>query len=329
MPGKPSPLSLSRRAFASGLCASTFLLAGRPTQTLGKEAAAPIDETGFVSIGGIDQWIAIQGRDSRNPVILYLHGGPGEAQSPFLDQFLPWQHDFTVVNWDQRGAGKTYEKNGDATPNLTLDQLVEDAVSLSEYVLKKLGKKKLILVGQSAGSMLGLLVAKHRPDLFYAYVGTAQMVSVEAMRQWQEKMAHAEPTHDAAEAKALHAWALMSPPDVPYIKLQMDFMGSPDHPNPAGAKWQAGYNFEASKVGRKMSEFDAMRDAGDLPVPYILIQGREDRLTPFVLAKDYFDKVRSNGKVFVAIDGGHFACFTHAGQFIAALRTHVTPLIRA
>ncbi len=61
-----------------------------------------IDESGFVSIGGINQWIAIQGWDRSNPVILFLHGGPGEAQSPFLGQFKPWEHDFTVVNWDQR-----------------------------------------------------------------------------------------------------------------------------------------------------------------------------------------------------------------------------------
>jgi len=315
--------ALSRRAFAGGLLAGTCLLAGRPAF-----AATPIDERGFVSIGGIEQWIAIQGSDRANPAILYLHGGPGEAQSPFLDQFKPWLKDFTVVNWDQRGAGKTYERNGEKIPDFDLDRLVADAVEISEYARRKLGQKKLILVGQSAGSMLGLLVAKHRPDLFYAYVGTAQMVSVAATRVWQEKMADAKPTHDRAEAKALHAWALQAPPDMPYIKMMSEFSGPEEHPTPAGAKWLAGYNFEASKVGRKMSEFDAMRDAGDIPVPYILIQGREDRLTPLVLAKGYFDKVRSNGKAFAAIDGGHFACFTNAGQFVAALRKHVAPLAR-
>src|SRR3569623_1851480 len=77
----------------------------------GALAAEPIDETGFQKIGGIEQWIAIQGQDHTNPVILFLHGGPGEAQSPFLDQFKPWARDFTVANWDQRGAGKTYGRN--------------------------------------------------------------------------------------------------------------------------------------------------------------------------------------------------------------------------
>src|SRR5471032_2315488 len=82
-------------------------------------ATGGIDESGFVRIGGIDQWISIQAQDRRNPVILYLHGGPSEAQSPFLSQFLPWQRDFTVVNWDQLGAGKTFGRNGAATPDMT------------------------------------------------------------------------------------------------------------------------------------------------------------------------------------------------------------------
>jgi pimeloyl-ACP methyl ester carboxylesterase len=322
MPFTSDQFSLSRRAFTGGLTASLgALLLARPAL-----AANGIDEQGFVSIGGIDQWIAVQGSDTQNPAILYLHGGPGEAQSPFLKDFAPWLKDFTVVNWDQRGAGKTYEKNGASMPAFKLDRLIEDAVLVSEYALKKLGKKKLILVGQSAGSMLGLLVAKRRPDLFYAFVGTAQFVNIEASAKWQEEMTHAKPTHDAAEMKLLHAWGLESPPDMPYIKRMIDFTGTPDHPNPAGVIWQAGYNFEARNVGKEMAAFDAMRDAGDLPVPYILIQGREDRLTPAVLAKEYFDKLRSNGKAYAEIDGGHFACFTHAGQFIAALRNAVTPL---
>lgn len=88
----------SRRTFIHLTVGSGVILASNA-------AAAALDETGFVRIGGIDQWIAVQGRDRRNPAILYLHGGPGEAQSPFLVQFLPWRQDFTVINWDQRGAG--------------------------------------------------------------------------------------------------------------------------------------------------------------------------------------------------------------------------------
>jgi pimeloyl-ACP methyl ester carboxylesterase len=307
--------SLSRRLFGFG--AGAMLLPG------GARAAGRIDERGYVPIGGIDQWVAIQGENRANPVILYLHGGPGEAQSPFLDTFKPWQRDFTVVNWDQRGAGKTYEKHGGATPDVTLDREVEDAIALTEYVLKKLGKKKLVLVGQSAGSALGLKVAQRRPDLYYAFVGTGQMVSVIRSAEWQEKQINVPPTHDAAEMKVLHQWAITSPPDRPYLKRMMDFMAKPD-----AAAWVKGYDFESGHVGREMQSFDAMTSALDLAVPYILIQGRADWLTPMVVAKEYFDQVRSNGKAFVPIDGGHFACFTNAGAFVAALRKYVLPLTR-
>jgi len=307
---------LSRRGFGFGASAMLLPCVAR--------AAGGIDEVGYVSLGGIDQWVAIQGEDRANPLILYLHGGPGEAQSPFLDTFKPWLADFTVVNWDQRGAGKTYEKNGAATPNMTLDRVVDDAIALTEYALKKLGKTKLVLVGQSAGSALGLKVAQRRPDLYYAFVGTGQMVSVIRSAEWQEKQIKVPATHDAAEMKTLHQWAITSPPDQPYLKRMTDFMARPD-----AAAWVKGYDFESGHVGREMQSFDAMTDALDLGVPYILIQGRADWLTPMVVAKEYFDAVRSKGKVFVPIDGGHFACFTNAGGFVAALRKHVVPLTRA
>src|SRR5580704_11415038 len=116
---------LSRRRFGQLAVGTSLVLASRITTSLA--AQSPIDQSGFIHIGGIDQWIAIQGKDRSNPAILYLHGGPGEAQSPFLDQFKSWEHDFTVVNWDQRGSGKTYERNGEATMQaFTLDRVVND-----------------------------------------------------------------------------------------------------------------------------------------------------------------------------------------------------------
>jgi proline iminopeptidase len=108
-------------------------LLGLATPAFG--APQHIDESGFVRIGGIDQWIAIEGSNVRNPVLLYLHGRPGEAQSPFLGDFAAWQRDFTVVNWDQRGADKTDEKNGTATREVTMARLTADAVEIAQYVL--------------------------------------------------------------------------------------------------------------------------------------------------------------------------------------------------
>lgn len=309
-------MQTSRRAAVLGLAAAVGF-AGRV------RAAAPIHEVGYVTLGGIAQWVAIQGETAANPVMLYLHGGPGEAQSPFLDQFKPWLRDFTVVNWDQRGAGKTYEKNGAAMPDFDLERVVDDAIALAEYVKQKLGKEKIVLVGQSAGSALALKVVQKRPDLFCALVGTGQMVSVKRSAQWQESQTDVPRSHDGAEMKLLHQWALQAAPDRPYLARMTDFMATPE-----GAVWAKGYDCESGHIGREMAKFDAMTDAPELAVPYVLIQGREDRLTPLAVARDYFDKVRSKGKVFAPIAGGHFACFTNPGEFVGALRRHVMPLTR-
>ena len=105
-------------------------------------AAAAVNEAGFRKIGGIEQWVAFQGQDLRNPAILYLHGGPGEALSPFLAQFVPWEHDFTVAYWDQRGAGKTYSRNGTSTPDMTLDRLIDDTIEIAELVCDRMSRRR-------------------------------------------------------------------------------------------------------------------------------------------------------------------------------------------
>jgi pimeloyl-ACP methyl ester carboxylesterase len=307
--------------------------------------SSAIDEQGYVSLGGIQQWIAIQGDDT-NPAILYLHGGPGEAQSPFLNTFAPWRQDFTVVNWDQRGAGKTFEKNGEATPDVTLHRLTEDTVEVTRHALHRLGQRKLILVGQSFGAMLGLMVVRRTPELYHAFVGTGQFVNNELTMRYREQWARVQAlaTNDAAGLEALedvqslsvNDWKrvgasrkwMMSPPDLEYLELQRNFMGSPEHPRPEAEAWVKGYGFQSNKVGDKSLAFDAKKDVPSIPVPYILIQGREDHVTPLEPARAYWEEVRSPGKAFVAIDGGHYACFTHPDQFLKAMRHHVLPLVR-
>lgn len=305
-------------------------------------ASSAIDEQGHVAIGGIQQWIAIQGEDTK-PAILYLHGGPGEAQSPFLNAFAPWRRDYTVINWDQRGAGKTFEKNGEGTPDVTLRRLTEDAVEVTRHALDRLGKRKLVLVGQSFGAVLGLLVVRRAPELYRAFVGTGQFVNNALTMEYRERWARAQATasHDEAGLKALddartlsvNDWKrigasrkwMMSTSDLEYLELQKNFAGPPDQRRPEARSWVEGFGFQSSKVGDESLAFDALTDVPSLPVPYILIQGRDDHVTPLEPARTYWEKVRSRGKSFAAIDGGHYACFTNSGQFLAAMRKQGLP----
>lgn len=140
-----------------------------------------IVEERFIKIGGIDQWVTIRGEDRHNPVLFFVHGGPGSTCSIFAPLLRPWEKDFTLVQWDQRGAGKTFRKNGKTgSGTLTFDRLTRDGIEIAEFLREHLGQEKIILVGSSAGSITGTTMVKSRPDLFSAYVGTDQSTSPDA-----------------------------------------------------------------------------------------------------------------------------------------------------
>lgn len=335
-------LGVSRRRFIHVAASGPLLLARRSQAATGR-----INESGFVRIGGIDQWVALQGRDTANPAILYLHGGPSEALSPFLKLFLPWEQDFTVVNWDQRGAGKTYGRNGPSTPDMTLDRMIDDAIEVAEHVRGRLSQRKVILVGQSWGSFLGVHVIKRQPELFHAFVGTGQVVSVAAIladrvRYTRQRAtaegdqamlkalddAAAEPPdrRPDAEANASKKW-IMSPPDLPIAKTIGDFIGDKSTPpNGDVADYVAGNKFSGSKLRNVMDTMDLRTLGLDMPIPFFVVQGREDHICGFEPARQYVEEIRTPTKAFVPIDGGHYACFTSADQFVGALREHVRPL---
>jgi len=336
--------NITRRRAIAVIAATPALLSERSTRT------GAVDETGFTRIGGIDQWIGIRGSEAQNPVLLYLHGGPGEAQSPFLREFVPWMTDFTVVNWDQRGSGRTYGKNGPSTPGMStpdvaLDRLCEDAREVAEYARKRLSKKKIILVGQSWGAELGLHVVKRWPELFHAFVGTGQPVSwhlkIESQERWAREQATA--TGDQETLTALRDTASlpendwrrimasgkyrMAPSDLEYVKIVEAFVGPPPAPTQGeAADWIAGSRFTFAKLAPVESSLDARKLGLDFPLPFFVIQGRDDHIAPFEVARDYVAEVRAPQKAFIPIAGGHWACFTNATAFIEALRQHVRPL---
>ncbi len=158
------------------LSAIMSFVRNRNAQDYAITAPNGIDEAKYVEIGGIEQWITIRGQDRSNPVLLFLHGGPGDATNPWgYAGFRSWLKQFTVVQWDQRGAGRTLGKTGPSLgPTITIERMVQDGIELTELLRKELKQDGLILVGHSWGSILGLLMVKSRPDLFHAFVGTGR-----------------------------------------------------------------------------------------------------------------------------------------------------------
>jgi CubicO group peptidase (beta-lactamase class C family)/pimeloyl-ACP methyl ester carboxylesterase len=158
--------------FASQLFASTPPI----LDANGKPMPNSIAVLEKVKLGGSDEWITIRGKDSRNPVLLFLAGGPGGSELVLEQRALAGLEDrFVVVNWDQPGAGKSFNAIDHAT--LTPDRYISDAHELVLYLRQRFGKQKIYLSGQSWGSALGIMVVQRYPDLFHAFIGTGQVVA--------------------------------------------------------------------------------------------------------------------------------------------------------
>ena len=129
-----------------------------PSRTPKKEGNNSVASIQKIEIGGIEQYIMIRGRDTNNPILLFLHGGPGYAQISYARKYQKELEDnFIVVNWDQRGAGKSFSFN---IPKDTMnrEQFIEDCKELIDYLCKKYNKEKIFLDGHSWGSELGLYI---------------------------------------------------------------------------------------------------------------------------------------------------------------------------
>ena len=148
------------------------------TNTYAVKDPKGIEELRPVKIGGIDQWLHIRGRNRNNPVLLYLHGGPGYPHIGWMDAIQrPWEDYFTVVHWDQRQTGKSYYPADDENAPLTVEQFIEDTEEVIQYLQSYLNQDKLFVLGHSWGSVLGMHIAKRHPDWLHAYIGFGQIVN--------------------------------------------------------------------------------------------------------------------------------------------------------
>ncbi|MCU0848320.1 MAG: alpha/beta hydrolase [Spirochaetes bacterium] len=129
-----------------------------------------------ITINGDTQWLSIRGADTKNPILLFLHSGPGTANLSLIRNRIPdIENHFIVVNWDQRCAGKSYSIFGDPG-KLSMTQMIEDARSVVSHIKARFGVKRIFLMGFSWGSALGLTLAGMYPDDYYAYISIGQMV---------------------------------------------------------------------------------------------------------------------------------------------------------
>jgi pimeloyl-ACP methyl ester carboxylesterase len=332
------------------------LIAGRPfmrrrlAKSLALTSPHAIDEEKYIPIGGIEQWVSIRGEDRANPVLLFAHGGPGATHTIFKATLRPWEKYFTIVQWDQRGSGKTMHKNGFAKPGeLTLVQLEQDGIELTEYLLKLLDKEKILLVASSVGSTFGLAMAKHYPELFYGYVGTDQntfpegaAITYEKTIEWLRKSGNAKgvkaieaigPDHEhwtRQQVDQVAQWAAKANPNIPDMVMDVIFpamITSPTHTIRDLKDILSGMTSSSELLFKELAGFDARNIGTDFAIPFFIFQGDSDIVTPTEEARRYFDMVRAPHKAFIPIkNSGHMAAFTRPGQFLDELLRHVRPL---
>jgi pimeloyl-ACP methyl ester carboxylesterase len=138
-----------------------------------------IDKKERLMIGGIPQWISLRSDNIKNPIILFLHGGPGTAQISFSRKSQKQLEDcFLVVNWDQRGAGRSYSPSL-RKEDMKIERFIADTEELIEYLLKRFGQARVYLVWSSWGTILGAYLSARRPDLIWAYIGIGQIVDMQ------------------------------------------------------------------------------------------------------------------------------------------------------
>lgn len=304
---------------------------------------AAIHEERFISIEGIDQWISLRGDDREKPLILFLHGGPGSVLSPFSETlFAGWEKDFVLAQWDQRGAGRTFGRNAPEEAGedywlenpLDLEQMTADGLAVSRYLLSHLGKEKLILVGSSWGSILGVNMALSAPELFSAYMGHAQLVSFakNLKHAWQVVFNEAQKSGDSIAYRTLRT--LGEPPYTSardlgqLLRIVSTYERAASEPPPP--HWwrpSEAYDNEADSKDRYQGdEYSFLYFAGhnDLDIspmagsvdllekelyfemPVYLIQGSEDIRSAAELNRKFFEGLRAPHKEYVLVPGaGH------------------------
>jgi len=312
-----------------------------------------IDERGYVQIGGIRQWITIRGRDRSNPVLLILHGGPGGSMEPESWYFRSgWEDYFTIVQWDQRGAGKTYAANDPAkvAPTLRFERMVADASEVTDYLRGRLHQDKIIVVGHSWGSLLGLTLAKRRPDALAAYVGMGQVIDMpdNEAASYQTVLAQARARHNAKAVKELEAIAPYPPArTLPIEKINVerkwvarfgdvwgDVDGDPELPitllSPDASFFDQLSPADKYSVDHLLGEMfdtiDMRKNGTDYAIPVFFFAGSRDLGAPTAVAKAYFDTIKAPTKRFVIFPGaGHFVMLERPGATLVHLVEDVRP----
>jgi pimeloyl-ACP methyl ester carboxylesterase len=289
-----------------------------------------------ITLGGLKQWIFIRGTDQNNPVLLFLHGGPG---APLLGMSSSRKFDaemikhFTVVHWDQRGTGKSFYSDI-PVDTMTLDRFVEDCNELIDYLLNRFHTQKIFIVAHSGGTIIGIKTAYKYPEKIHAYVGVAQEINAYEQHKvsYEFLVEEAEKSGDVGRQNAIK---VISPP--PYespkkflemegqighyggfmhnmraqiVSLVISFLTSPEYTLSEGIRTfrNKGFDFTINAMWEELKNVNLTKEIQSIEIPIYFFEGKYDVTTPTVVVEEFFDNLDAEQgiKLFIFENSGHF-----------------------
>jgi pimeloyl-ACP methyl ester carboxylesterase len=315
----------------------------------GKVIPDSIAEINYLPLGGLDQWVMIRGESLANPPLILLHGGPGFSETHFFRYFnAPLEKSFTVVYWDQRGSGKSFDSEIPRS-SMTVEQFINDLDELVEAVCKRIGQKKVVIFGHSWGSVLGALYAAQFPEKVSAYVGSGQIgdwsaseVSTytytlkEAQRLNNRKVlqklrAMGPPPHTAKELLT-QRFSLLRIEGEPIVRgfwtLGRIFFSVPETsifeiPNVMNA-----LEFSLDAMWAKVTAINLLKVVPALQMPVFFFLGRYDHCVPSEISVAYFDVLTAPSKKIIWFEeSGHEPFVDEPAKFNASMVEWVRPVV--
>jgi proline iminopeptidase len=317
----------------------------------GKNIENSVVKMEYLKIGGVQQFVLIRGKNRNNPVLLILHGGPGNPELPMYRKYnSELENYFTVIYWDQRGAGKSNVENIPDS-SFTLDQFVQDTHELTIYLKAQFKKDKIFLLGHSWGSLLGIQTVYKYPNDYYAYVGTGQFGNQPQSDSLSYLFAKqkAKESHDTIALKDLdnigeyNSENLKRTGFMNWLFIQRTYVskfgGAIADPNATvdifllpilyckeytiankynlikNNSQSAFTNSQFSKMTPMVLGIDLSK-VNELQIPVYFLQGKNDYLTNFSVAEKYFDVLKAPKKEFIVFEkSAHFPPFEEPEKF--------------
>lgn len=266
-----------------------------------------------VTVGGVAQRLWFRGLNANSPAVIVLHGGPGASETALFRHFnADLERHFLMVYWDQRGTGRSY-RSGIPTATMTIDQFVRDLDDVVGIVRHRFGKARVVLLGHSWGTALGVVYASRFPDKVAAYVGVGQVADMREGERLSYEYARSEARRRKDRSAALALERIGQPPhtvdEMLTSRKWVERFGGSFHGDLSTAKliWAAlgtdeanlidlikfgqGNRFSLEHLWSEFRDFDADDHFRVFRVPVFFLLGRYDWQVPSILAQRYFERI--------------------------------------